>query len=55
MAEQKRRGPKKQYESREDVHLKLPKELVEAIDRLTVNRTAWIVEAIQEKLQRETR
>lgn len=53
MAEQpKRRGPRKQYDTREDIHLKLPQELVKAIDARTLNRTAWIVQAIEEKLSR---
>lgn len=46
-------GPKPTVETR-DLHLFLPVGLVEAIDRLTDNRRAWIVQALQSEVERET-
>lgn len=40
-------------EAYEDLHLNLPQALAQAVDARTLNRTAWIVQAIEEKLKRE--
>ncbi len=55
MAEQKKPGPRRQYGEREDVHLKLPKEIVTFIDSVTINRTQWLIDAAREKMERDNR
>ncbi len=53
MESHRKPGPRKQYGERQDVRLLLPVELMDYIDSVTSNRTKWLIEAAQEKRQRE--
>jgi hypothetical protein len=46
-------GPKPKYGSREEIHVKLPKEDLQYIRSVTDNMTEWIIAAIKEKRERE--
>jgi len=49
----KKPGTRKIYGDRESIRLLLPVDLIEYIDSVTDNRTKWLIEAAQEKRQRE--
>lgn len=51
----KKPGPRKQYSERQSIKLLLPSELVNYIDSVATNRTKWLIEAAQEKREREER
>lgn len=46
-------GPKPKYGDREEIHVLIPKSDLEYIRSVRQNVTAWVIEAIQEKRQRE--
>lgn len=46
-------GPKPKYGEREGIHVLVPKADLAYIRLVSPNLTAWIIQAIQEKRQRE--
>jgi len=46
-------GPKPKYGEREDIHVLVPKDDLAYIRSASPNMTTWIIQAIQEKRQRE--
>lgn len=47
--------PRLHAEPRRELYLRLPTSLLEQIDAACDNRTAWIVEAIRQRLERDSR
>lgn len=55
MAKTKNRpGPKPKYGEREEIHVLIPVEDLRYIRSVTTNVTEWVIQAIQEKRQRES-
>ena len=48
-------GPKPKYGEREEIHVLVPKADLAYIRSASPNMTAWVIQAIQEKRQRENR
>ncbi len=46
-------GPKPKYGEREEIHVLVPKDDLAYIRSVSPNLTAWVIQAIQEKRQRE--
>ncbi len=48
-------GPQPKYGAREEIHVFIPVDDLTYIRSVTVNMTEWIIQAIQEKRQREAK